>query len=67
MIVSLVGIYGLMSGNGVTDPEATSKLTAYFKSRLDMPLDPKGEIEAVEEDMGVLRQDLDVSEGGNAR
>lgn len=61
VIVSLVGVFGLMPGYVVADPEATSELTGYFKSRLDMPLNSEAEAEAVEEDMGALRQDVDAS------
>ena len=61
VIVSLVGVFGLMPGYVVADPEATSELTGYFKSRLDMPLNPEAEAQAVEEDMGALRQDVDAS------
>ena len=59
--ISLVGVFGLMPGYVVADPEATSELTGYFKSRLDMPLNPEAEAQAVEEDMGALRQDVDAS------
>ena len=59
VIVSLVGVFGLMPGYVVADPEATSELTGYFKSRLDMPLKPEAEAQAIEEDMGALRQDVD--------
>ena len=63
VIVSLVGVFGLMPGYVVADPEATPELTGYFKSRLDMPLNSEAEAEAqaVEEDMGALRQDVDAS------
>ena len=61
VIVSLMGVFGLMLGYVVGDPEATSELTGYFKSRLDMPLNPEAEAQAVEEDMGALRQDVDAS------
>ena len=61
VIVSLVGVFGLMPGYVVADPEATSELTGYFKSRLDMPLNSEAEAQAVEEDMGALRQDVDAS------
>ena len=61
VIVSLVGVFGLMPGYVVADPEATSELTGYFKSRLDMPLNSEAEAQAVEEDMGALRQDGDAS------
>ena len=63
VIVSLVGVFGLMPGYVVADPEATPELTGYFKSRLDMPLnsEAEAEAEAVEEDMGALRQDVDAS------
>jgi|TARA_B110000483_G_C18022180_1_gene475450 competence ComEA-like helix-hairpin-helix protein len=61
VIVSLMGVFGLMLGYVVADPEATSELTGYFKSRLDMPLNPEAEAQAVEEDMGALRQDVDAS------
>jgi competence protein ComEA len=52
-----------MPGYVVADPEATPELTGYFKSRLDMPLnsEAEAEAEAVEEDMGALRQDGDAS------
>ena len=61
VIVSLVGVFGLMLAYVVADPEATSELTGYFKSRLDMLLNPEAEAQAVEEDMGALRQDVDAS------
>ena len=61
VIVSLVGVFGLMPGYVVADPEATSELTGYFKSRLDMLLNPEAEAQAIEEDMGALRQDVDAS------
>ena len=63
VIVSLVGVFGLMPGYVVADPEATPELTGYFKSRLDMPLnsEAEAEAEAVEEDMGAPRQDVDAS------
>ena len=61
VIVSLVGVFGLMPGYVVADPEATSEVTGYFKSRLDMPLNSEAEAQAVEEDMGALRQDVDAS------
>ena len=61
VIVSLVGVFGLMPGYVVADPEATPELTGYFKSRLDMLLNPEAEAQAIEEDMGALRQDVDAS------
>ena len=61
VIVSLVGIFGLMPGYVMADPEASPELTGYFKSRLSMPLNPEAEAQAVEEDMGALRQDVDAS------
>ena len=61
VIVSLVGIFGLMLGYIVADPEVSSELTGYFKSRLDMPLDPEATIEVLEENMGALRQNVDAS------
>lgn len=50
-----------MPGYVMADPEATSELTGYFKSRLSMPLSPEAEAQAVEKDMGALRQDVDAS------
>ena len=61
VIVSLMGVFGLMLAYVVADPEATSELTGYFKSRLDMLLNPEAEAQAIEEDMGALRQDVDAS------
>ena len=61
VIVSLVGIFGLMPGYVMADPEASPELTGYFKSRLSMPLNPEAGAQAVEEDMGALRQDVDAS------
>jgi competence protein ComEA len=61
VIVPLGGIFGLMPGYVMADPEATSELTGYFKSRLSMPLSPEAEAQAVEKDMGALRQDVDAS------
>ena len=63
LLVSLMGVFGLMLAYVVADPEATPELTGYFKSRLDMPLnsEAEAEAEAVEEDMGAPRQDVDAS------
>ena len=61
VIVSLLGTFALMPGYVMADPGAPSELTSYFKSRLDVPLNPEAKMQAIEEDMVGVRKDLDAS------
>ena len=61
VIVSLLGTFALMPGYVMADPGAPSELTSYFKSRLDVPLNPEVKMQAIEDDMVGVRKDLDAS------